>query len=140
MQAAQHGECGFTVQLADVPIVVFENQLAGEEYAVRKIQPYFFREVCELFHGINAKRNIGLRGEPAVVAIGDEESQRSLRLSSLLLQLIGTAVALSIDRACAHEDKISEVSGEFTSDQVQCVDATPPVRADHEDSCRLLRF
>ena len=140
MQAAQHGECRFTVQLADVPIVIFENQLAGEEHAVRKIQPYFFRQACEFFDGINDERHLRFRGKVAVVAIGDEESQCPFRLSPLLLQFIGTAVALRIDRARTHKDKIPEVPREFSPDPVQCVDATPSVRADHEDSWGLPGF
>src|SRR4029453_14545034 len=68
------------------------------------------------------------------------ESQCPFRLSPLLLQFIGTAVTLRIDRARAHEDKISEMSGEFAPDPVQRVHATPPVRARHENSCRLLGF
>ena len=37
MQFAQHGQRCLAVELADVPIVAFEDQLAGEKDAVRKV-------------------------------------------------------------------------------------------------------
>jgi hypothetical protein len=80
MEAAQHGEGRFTVQLADVPIIVFKNKLAGEKHAVRKVRTNSFHEVCELFDGINAERHIRSRRKAAVVAIRDKESQRPFRL------------------------------------------------------------
>jgi len=36
MQPAQHRECRFTVQLTNIPIVMFEDELAGEKNAVWK--------------------------------------------------------------------------------------------------------
>jgi hypothetical protein len=46
MKAAEHSESGLAVKLTDIPIVVLEDELAGEEHAVRKILPNPFREVC----------------------------------------------------------------------------------------------
>jgi hypothetical protein len=41
MQAAQHGEGRFIVQLADVPIIVFKNKLAGKNMLCGKSERIF---------------------------------------------------------------------------------------------------
>ena len=69
MQPAQHGKRRFTVQLTDIPVVVFEDELAGKEDAVRKFTVDLLGEVRELFDGIGAKREARLGGEAVVVAI-----------------------------------------------------------------------
>jgi hypothetical protein len=46
MKAAQHSESGLAVKLTDVPVVMLEYELAGEEHAMWKILPNLFGEIC----------------------------------------------------------------------------------------------
>jgi hypothetical protein len=73
MQLPKHGEGRFTVQLADVPVVAFENQLAGKEDAVREVLVDSFRQLddnrrmvfepCKwVFSGVGATRGLDVIG------------------------------------------------------------------------------
>ena len=65
MQPSQHGKRRFTMQLTDIPIVAFEDELAREEDAVRKFTVDLLGEVREPFDGIGAEREARLGGEAA---------------------------------------------------------------------------
>ena len=57
------------MQLTDIPVVVFEDELAGKEDAVRKFTVDLLGEVRELFDGIGTEGEARLGGEAMVVAI-----------------------------------------------------------------------
>ena len=57
------------MQLTDIPVVAFEDELAGKEDAVRKFTVDFRGEVCELFDRVGAEGEVPLGGEAVVVAI-----------------------------------------------------------------------
>ena len=67
MESAQHGERGLAVQLADVPVVALENELARKKDAVREIGADSLSELGELFDGIDAEAEISSRREATVV-------------------------------------------------------------------------
>src|SRR5882757_9609081 len=69
MQPAQHGKRRFTVQLTNIPIIAFEDELAGKEDAARKFPVDLLCEVCELFDRVGAEGEVPLGGEAVVVAI-----------------------------------------------------------------------
>ena len=69
MQPAQHGKRRFTVKLTNVPIIPFEDELAGKEDTVRKFPVDLLGEVCKLFDRVGAEGEVPLGGEAVVVAI-----------------------------------------------------------------------
>jgi len=64
MQAARSMVSGrFTVQLTNIPIIAFKDELAGKEDAVRKFTVDFRGEVRELFDRVGAEGEVALGGE-----------------------------------------------------------------------------
>jgi hypothetical protein len=58
MKAAQHGESSLAMELAYIPVVVLEDELAGKENAVGEVVPDRLGEVRQLRHRIGAKPNV----------------------------------------------------------------------------------
>src|ERR1700736_4303356 len=69
MQPSQHGKRRFTVELTNIPIIAFENELAGKEYAVRKFTVDLLGEVRELLDRVGAEGEAPLGGEAVVMTI-----------------------------------------------------------------------
>ena len=72
MQSAKQGQCSFAMKLSNVPVVVFEDQLAGKENAMRKFGADRFGELRQLLYRVSAEAKIGLCGKGPVVAEVDE--------------------------------------------------------------------
>src|SRR4029077_17326625 len=132
MEPAQHGECRFTVQLTNIPIVMLEDELAGEENAVRKFSIDFLGELGELFNWDGPKGKIRLGGETAVVAIVHEIGQRLGCLLVHPLQVLAPAVTARIDRADIHKDAIPELARELAPPPFQRVNTAAAARAHDE--------
>src|SRR5260370_15857006 len=66
VQPAQHRQRRLAVQLPDVPIVMLEDQLAGEEDAVRKFRVNLLGELGQLVDRIDAEGQVGFGGEAPV--------------------------------------------------------------------------
>ena len=64
MQPAQHRKCRFTVQLTNIPIVAFEDELAGKEDAVRKFTVDFLGEFVSSSIGSVPKARYALAARP----------------------------------------------------------------------------
>ena len=69
MQPPQHGQRCLTVQLTDIPIVVLENELAGEEDAVGKFRVDFFGELRQLLNRVGTEGEVCFGRKTVVVAI-----------------------------------------------------------------------
>ena len=82
MQLAQHGERRFAVQLPDIPVVVFEDQLAREEDAIRKLLVYYVSELCQFLDRVSAEGKERFGGKPVAVTVVDEEFQSLIGLRS----------------------------------------------------------
>jgi hypothetical protein len=76
MQSAKQGQRSFAVKLSNVPVVVFEDQLAGKENAMRKFGADRFRELRQLLYRVSAEAEISLRGKAPVVAEVDKVIER----------------------------------------------------------------
>src|SRR3974377_1020809 len=72
MQSAKQGQRSFAMKLSNVPVVVFEDQLAGKENAMWKFGADRFRELRQLLYRISAEAKISLCGKPLVVTEVDE--------------------------------------------------------------------
>src|SRR4029077_20187467 len=132
MEPAQHRECRFTVQLPNIPIVMLEDELAGEENAARKFSINFLGELGELFDRVDPKGKIRLGGETAVVAIVHEIGQRLGCLLVHPLQVLAPAVTARVDRPDIHENAIPELAWELAPPPFQRENPAAAARADDE--------
>jgi hypothetical protein len=56
-------------QLANIPIVMFKNELAGKEDAVRKLAVDLFSKFRQLLDRIGSEGQVSFGGEVAVVTV-----------------------------------------------------------------------
>src|SRR5262249_8022155 len=140
VETTQHHERRLAVKLADIPVIVLENKLAGEEDAVREILANLLGKGRQLLDRIDAEGNIGFRCEAAVVTEVYEVSKCLLRLAPHLLEFLGAAVTLGINRPSIHEDEIAKMVREFAPDPVQSVNPAAAARADNEDRGGFFRI
>src|ERR1700756_3582044 len=99
MQPTQHGKRRFTVQLTNVPIVVFEDELAGKEDAVRKFMVDLFGEVSQLFNWVSAEGQVCFGGQTPVMAVADKVIQDFGCLALDPLEILPPPIHRSMDGA-----------------------------------------
>jgi hypothetical protein len=98
MKSAKQGQRSFAVKLSDVPIVVFEDQLAGKENGMRKFGADRFGELRQLLYRVSAEAKISLRGKAPVVAEIDEVFERFVRIAPHRFQGLGSTKAHCVNR------------------------------------------
>src|SRR5262245_49067108 len=123
------------MELPDVPVVVFEDEFAREENAVRKVAMYNLGELGKLFDGVSAEGEIGFRGQSAMVTVVHEVGESLRCLSAQSFYVLSATVTLRVDRPNIHEDAVLEVAGELPANPLQGIDATATARADNKN-CR----
>ena len=72
MQAALHGESGLVVQEVGEPVVVFENQIAGEKNRMWKLPDGFLRKIGQFFCNIGSITAVGNRRHSILMAEVDK--------------------------------------------------------------------
>jgi hypothetical protein len=112
MQSAKQGQRSFAVKLSNVPVVVFEDQLAGKENAMRKFGADRFGKLRQLYP-VSAEAKIGLCGMAPIVAEVDEVIERLVRITSHRFQGLRSTKAHGINRANVHKYEIAKMVGKL---------------------------
>src|SRR6267378_1991050 len=132
MQPAQHGKRRFTVKLTNVPIIAFEDELAGKEDTVRKFTVDLLGEVRELFDRVRAEGEVRLGGDAVVVAIRDKVRQYLGRQPFDPLEILGSPIDVRIDGTDIHEYAVSKFTRKFSPHPLQRMNAAATARAHHK--------
>ena len=134
MQSAKQGQRSFAVKLSNVPVVVFEDQLAGKENAMRKFGADRFGELRQLLYRVSAEAEIRLRGKAPVVAEVDKVIERLVGIAPDRFQRLWSTKAHSVNRADVHKYEIAKMVGKFPPHPIKRVDAAAAARA-HDEHC-----
>ena len=138
MQTALQRQRRLVVQQPRHPILVAEDQFAGEENAVRVFLLDAFRQFRQLVDAVGPERETRGRGQPVGVAVIDIEGEGAIERCSQPVDLFGATVALRIDRLGADEDEVPEMVWKQALHPEHGVDAAAAARADHENRRRRI--